>query len=65
MNHTCLEQVDDDEVIDYPAHKYIKHAGEAFKNELEHEDHYLLSIGFTKGSHQGGLVVIKISLLKV
>ena len=49
MKHTsCLEQVDDDEVVDSPAHKYIKHAGEEFKNELEHEDHYLLSIGIRR-----------------
>lgn len=48
-------------VVDYPAHKYIKHAGEAFENKLEHEDHYLLSIGIRRALFKGGLVVIKIS----
>ena len=62
MYHTfCLEQVVDhlklNFLVDYSAHGNIKHAGEAFENDLEHEDHLLtfnwLYEGLSSGKPRG------------
>ena len=46
--HLVVDHLKLNFLVDYPAHEDIKYAGEALENYLEHEDHYLLSIGLRR-----------------